>query len=114
MSVETKKHLQITTEGYVKLLLQKHGHVILGSNVRRGKFEFDIISTKNLQQFVHEVRGTSRFDTEVIDHFPTKKILILFSGMNQHFMNAHLILHLVRVNKCQKMYCISVNALDVL
>lgn len=92
-----RQEIQLKGELAVRRQLVECGHVILGHNVRRAPYEFDIITQFEGETFVHEVRTTMSIDSAIISHFPAKKILTLLTGIEKHFPTAILYCYLVRI-----------------
>lgn len=109
--MDTTRGLQQFGESYVKRRLQKSGHLILGTNVRRGRFEFDIISFLRSRQsiFIHEVRTVTLQDDQASDImlvFPQKKLKTLVFGAHAYYPNSCMLLHYLRVGKTTQKYSV--------
>jgi len=92
-----KQDIQRLGETYVRDLLISRGHQILGRNVRRGRFEFDIITKDKELMYLHEVRTTTTWKPIPQQFFPITKLLTLINGQQLYFPNHEIKLHLVSV-----------------
>ncbi|MFZ6022176.1 MAG: YraN family protein [Patescibacteria group bacterium] len=87
----------------VESLLLKNGYCCIQPNVRKGKYEFDIIANKGGTRAIFEVRTTtkSRLPFEI---FPPLKILTVLAGAHQYYPSAvvifvHVLYQLQNVTK---------------
>lgn len=92
-----KKEIQQVAESSILNLLTKRGHLVIGKNIRRSHYEFDLVSRFGNVTRIHEVRGTESQRPVALQFFSKVKILTLIKGVGIYFAGCEIHLHLVSV-----------------
>lgn len=74
----------------VEKLLTAKGYSTIQTNVRKGRYEFDVVAFKQEQCLIFEVRTTTKFRLP-LDIFPPLKVLTILKGANRYYSGVTVI-----------------------